>query len=72
MTFEEVSLIQDETNAPVFEGRGVHVEVEELRSKTAPGVAKLENGRFAGKALPPEYTGDVKRTVVIDGVDRNP
>lgn len=72
LTFEEVSLIQDETNALVFEGRRVHVEVEELHSKNTPGVAKLESGRSVGKALPPDYTGGVKRTVVIDGVDRNP
>jgi misacylated tRNA(Ala) deacylase len=67
-----VSLIQDETNALVFEGRRVHIEVEELHIDNVPGVFKLENGRSAGKALPSDYTGGVKRTVVIDGVDRNP
>ena len=72
LTFEEVSLIQDEANALVFEGRRVYIEVEELHSQNIPGVAKLENGRSAGKALPPDYTGGVKRTVVIDGIDRNP
>jgi len=72
LTPEEVSSIQDETNALVFEGRRVHVEVEELHSDNVPGVAKLENGRSVGKTLPSDYTGGVKRTVVIDGVDRNP
>ena len=50
----------------------VHIEVEELHVDNVPGVTKLENGRTAGKALPSDYTGGVKRTVVIDGVDRNP
>lgn len=72
LTPKEVSLIQGETNALVFEGRKVYVEVEELHTENAPEVAKLENGRSAGKALPSDYTGGVKRTVVIDGVDRNP
>jgi misacylated tRNA(Ala) deacylase len=69
---EEVTLIQDKTNALVFEGRRVHVEVEELHVDNVPGVTRLESGRSAGKALPSDYTGGVKRTVVIDGVDRNP
>ena len=68
---EEVTLIQDETNALVFEGRAVHVEVEETHLENVPGIAKLENKRPAGRTLPSDYTGDVKRTVVIDGVDRN-
>jgi misacylated tRNA(Ala) deacylase len=33
LTFEEASLIQDETNTLVFKGQRVHVEVEELDSK---------------------------------------
>ncbi|KAF9646955.1 alanyl-tRNA synthetase domain-containing protein [Thelephora ganbajun] len=72
LTPEEVFLIQEETNALVFEGRRVHIEVEELHVDNIPGVAKLDNGRPVGKALPSDYTGGVKRTVVIDGVDRNP
>ena len=74
MSKEEVIAIQDEANKLVFEGRRVHVEVQELdqvleQSKEQP---KLENGRSIGKALPADYTGGVKRVVVIDGVDRNP
>ncbi|KAF4619600.1 hypothetical protein D9613_005218 [Agrocybe pediades] len=73
MTLEEITSIQAEANKLVFEGRKVHVEVEELDPaqdiKPAP---KLESGRAVGKALPDDYTGGVKRVVVIDGVDRNP
>ena len=72
LTPTEVVLIQDESNALVFEGRKVYVEVEELHLDNVPGVARLEDGRSAGKGLPSDYTGGVKRTVVIDGVDRNP
>ena len=66
--------IQNEANRLVFEGRRVHIEVEELdnekeRSNEAP---KTESGRAIGKALPEDYTGGIKRVVVIDGVDRNP
>lgn len=71
---EEIVAIQDQANKLVFEGRRVYVEVPELdqvleQSKEQP---KLENGRPVGKALPADYTGGVKRVVVIDGVDRNP
>lgn len=71
---EEVASIQSEANHLVFEGRRVHVEVEELGSTQPRGneVAKTESGRAIGKALPDDYTGGVKRVVVIDGVDRNP
>jgi len=70
MTVNEISSIQDEANRLVFEGRQVHVEVEEL--DMANGVPKLESGREVGRGLPSDYTGGVKRVVVIDGVDRNP
>jgi misacylated tRNA(Ala) deacylase len=74
MSQEDVASIQNEANKLVFEGRRVYVEVQELdqvleQSKEQP---KLENGRAVGKALPADYTGGVKRVVVIDGVDRNP
>jgi misacylated tRNA(Ala) deacylase len=68
----EVTLICDETNALVFEGRRMHVEVEELHVDNVPGAARLENWASAGRTLPSDYTGGVKRTAVIDGVDRNP
>lgn len=65
MTTEEIALIQEEANKLVFEGRQVHVEVEELdssnRAYDTPSVG-----------IPSDYTGGVKRTVIIDGVDRNP
>jgi len=71
MSQEEISSIQNEANKLVFEGRRVHVEVEELdRTQIAPNTTL--NGRAVGKSLPEDYTGGVKRIVVIDGVDRNP
>lgn len=72
MSTEEIASIQNEANRLVFEGRKVHVEVEELNREQEKGVEKLESGRSVGKALPEDYTGGVKRVVVIDGVDRNP
>lgn len=70
MTPEEITAVQEETNRYVFEGRQVHVEVEELES--IPESVKTGSGRTVGKGLPTDYTGGVKRTVIIDGVDRNP
>jgi len=72
MTQEEIHSIQTEANKLVFEGRRVYVEVEELDSEEPKAVVKLESGRAVGKGLPEDYTGGVKRVVVIDGVDRNP
>ncbi|KAF9058141.1 Threonyl/alanyl tRNA synthetase [Panaeolus papilionaceus] len=71
MTQEEILSIQTEANNLVFEGRRVHVEVEELTERPAEAT-KLESGRSVGKALPEDYTGGVNRVVIIDGVDRNP
>ncbi|KAI0082457.1 alanyl-tRNA synthetase domain-containing protein [Panus rudis PR-1116 ss-1] len=65
MTPEEITLIQDEVNRLVFEGRSVHIEVEELDP-----TEKVYSGPSVG--IPSDYTGGVKRTVVIDGIDRNP
>ncbi|KAJ7937097.1 ThrRS/AlaRS common domain-containing protein [Mycena leptocephala] len=72
MTVEEISIIQEEANRLVVEGRRIHVEVEQLDPKTKKPVEKLESGRAVGKGLPEDYTGGVNRVVVIDGVDRNP
>ena len=65
MTPEEIAFAQEECNRLVFEGRSVHVEVEELDA---------HNKEFdtPSVGIPDDYTGGVKRTVVIDGVDRNP
>ncbi|KAI0650248.1 hypothetical protein C8Q79DRAFT_901052 [Trametes meyenii] len=65
LSAEEIGYIQEEANRLVFEGRSVHVEVEELDPAT-----KVMSGPSVG--IPSDYTGGVKRTVVIDGVDRNP
>ncbi|GJE84981.1 alanyl-tRNA editing protein [Phanerochaete sordida] len=65
MTPDEIAAVQDECNRYVFEGRRVHIEVQELD-------AEGKNYRTPSKAIPDDYTGGVKRTVVIDGLDRNP
>jgi misacylated tRNA(Ala) deacylase len=74
MTVEEITSIQNEANRLVFEGRKVHVEVdilEELQPASKDNLAAT-TGRSVGKGLPEDYTGGVKRVIVIDGVDRNP
>lgn len=65
LTAEEIAFVQEEANKLVFEGRSVHVEVEELDPNT-----KVYSGPSVG--IPDDYTGGVKRTVIIDGIDRNP
>jgi len=72
LTLEEIASIQAEANRLAFEGRQIHVEVEELDRDKVEKTALHESGRAIGKALPEDYTGGVKRTVIIDGVDRNP
>ena len=77
LTAIETALVQDTANRFVFEGRRVHIEVEELRA----GQQGIDSGevdvgtgsaRELGRGLPKDYTGGVHRVVVIDGVDRNP
>jgi len=65
MSAEEIAAVQEECNRYVFEGRRVHVEVQELD-------AEGKNYHTPSKGIPDDYTGGVKRTVVIDGIDRNP
>ena len=67
MTQEEIAAIQNEANRLVFEGRQVHVEVQEMESKE-----EGDGSRAFGRGLPSDYTGGVHRVIVIDGVDRNP
>ncbi|KAF8627190.1 hypothetical protein AX15_004508 [Amanita polypyramis BW_CC] len=71
---DETMSIQEEANVLVFEGRRVRVEVEELDEvqEQSKEQVKLESGRAIGRGMPDDYTGGVKRIVVIDGVDRNP
>ena len=66
-TTEELKAIKDAANDYCLYGTRLHIEVEEL--DTAPRDIGDRNG---SKALPADYTGGVKRTVVIDGLDRNP
>lgn len=76
LTAAEITRVQAITHAYAYEGRNVHVEVESLvrdgPNTNHPQVEIHESGRTIGKALPEDYTGGVKRVVVIDGVDRNP
>ncbi|KAI1786685.1 Threonyl/alanyl tRNA synthetase [Ganoderma leucocontextum] len=65
LTLEEIAFTQDECNKLVFEGRSVYIEVEELHDEN-----KVYDTPSVG--IPDDYTGGVKRTVIIDGVDRNP
>ena len=65
LSAEEIASVQQKANALVFEGRRVYVEVEELDETTKAQY----DGPSVG--IPADYTGGVKRTVVIDGVDRS-
>lgn len=65
MSVEEIASVQEQANKLVFEGRKVYVEVEELDEI----VHKTYNGPSVG--IPTDYTGGVKRTVIIEGVDRS-
>jgi len=76
LTPEEVVAVQDRVNALARVGKSVHIEVSEFDRETYEDVEVVEVGngksRAAGKGVPQDYTGGVKRVVVIDGVDRNP
>ncbi|KAI0774088.1 alanyl-tRNA synthetase domain-containing protein [Fomes fomentarius] len=61
---EEIAFVQEEANKLVFEGRSVHVEAEEFDPKV-----HVYTGTSVG--IPQDYTGGVRRVVVIDGIDRN-
>jgi misacylated tRNA(Ala) deacylase len=73
---EEVLAVQNRINALARAGRAVHVEVSELEGEKQESVPVVEVGngktRVAGKGIPQDYAGGVKRVIVIDGVDRNP
>ncbi|KAI0304009.1 hypothetical protein BC826DRAFT_980949 [Russula brevipes] len=85
LTAAEISQAQDEVNRYVFEGRRVHVEVDELRegqagidtgdsevAAAAPPPSSSSSSRELGRGLPRDYAGGVHRMVIIDGVDRTP
>jgi misacylated tRNA(Ala) deacylase len=73
---EEIEAVQSRANALARAGRAVHVEVSELERESYADVPTVEVGngksRAAGKGIPQDYEGGVKRVIVIDGVDRNP
>ncbi|KAI0751561.1 alanyl-tRNA synthetase domain-containing protein [Daedaleopsis nitida] len=64
LTTEEIAYVQEEANKLVFEGVSVHVEVEEFDPQV-----HVYTGTSVG--IPADYTGGVRRVVVIDGVDRS-
>ncbi|KAN0126766.1 ThrRS/AlaRS common domain containing protein [Russula decolorans] len=74
LTAAEITQVQDQVNCHVFEGRRVHVEVDELRE----GQVGIDLGQPAassrelGRGLPTDYSGGVHRMVIIDGIDRTP
>jgi hypothetical protein len=57
-----MTLIHDEQTPSFFEGRRMHVEVEEPHVGNIPRVAGLGNERSEGKPLPSDYTGGEKGT----------
>lgn len=65
LTPEEIADVQKECNQYVFEGRKVYVEVDDLDEQ-----GRQYTGSSVG--IPSDYTGGVKRTVIMDGIDRNP
>ncbi|KAJ3557514.1 hypothetical protein NM688_g1435 [Phlebia brevispora] len=65
MSVEEIASVQEQANKLVFEGRKVHIEVQELHEE----VVQKYDGPSVG--IPTDYTGGVQRTVIIDGVDRS-
>jgi misacylated tRNA(Ala) deacylase len=74
LTAAEIGQVQDQVNRHVFEGRRVHVEVDELRDGQV-GIdsgAPTPSSRELGRGLPTDYSGGVHRMVIIDGIDRTP
>jgi misacylated tRNA(Ala) deacylase len=74
LTAAEISQVQDQVNCHVFEGRRVHVEVDELQEGQV-GVdlgQPVTSSRELGRGLPTDYSGGVHRMVIIDGIDRTP
>jgi len=76
LTAAEIGDVQDQVNRHVFEGRRVHVQVDDLQAGQA-GVDRgtgdiAPSSRELGRGLPRDYSGGVHRMVIIDGVDRTP
>lgn len=68
-TAEELKEIEEVANEYCSRGTRLHIEVEELKNDSQ---REASDDRNASKGLPADYTGGVNRTVVIEGVDRNP
>jgi misacylated tRNA(Ala) deacylase len=70
----EINQVQEQVNRHVFEGRRVHIEVDELREGQV-GIdlgQRVASSRELGRGLPTDYSGGVHRMVIIDGIDRTP
>ncbi|KAF9247254.1 hypothetical protein BU15DRAFT_70081 [Melanogaster broomeanus] len=72
MSTDEIQAVQTEANRHVFDGRSVHVEVQEMDKPSEPGEQTSDPARGVNKAIPADYTGGIMRVVVIDSIDRNP
>ena len=73
MTSDETQDVQTTANRYVFEGRNVHVEVQEMEKPTGPlAEGSEDHARDSTKTIPTDYTGGIMRVVVIDQIDRNP
>lgn len=70
MSSDEIQSIQTAANRYVFEGRNVHVEVQEMEKSNEPEKSE-DHARGFAKAIPTDYTGGIMRVVVIDRIDRN-
>jgi hypothetical protein len=72
LTAVEISQVQDQVNCHVFEGRCVHVEVDELQEGQA-GInlgQPAASSRKLGRGLPTDYSGGIHHMMVINGIDR--
>ncbi|TFY72997.1 hypothetical protein EVG20_g42 [Dentipellis fragilis] len=73
LTVAETAQVQNKANEVAFEGRSVHIEVQELKDgEQGIDSGEASSARELGRGLPKDYTGGVHRVVVIDGIDRNP
>lgn len=63
---EELQMIGNEANDICIKGTKVYIEVDDLNNNPT------SDDERSNKSLPVDYTGGINRTVVIEGVDRNP
>lgn len=72
-TLEEIHLVEQRANELIRLGTRVFVEVDDqLVAERKKQEAEEAEGRVSAKTIPKDYEGGVVRTIVVDGVDRNP